>query len=136
MKRATVRKGRLVAPEDAEQITVMEWAAANEYRYPQLAFLLHIPNGGSRRKAEAVKLRRMGVKPGVPDLFLPVPRGSYAGLWIEMKRKDGVLSSLQSGFLQAMASFGYCCAVCRGADEAIARLEAYLKLPGRKNPPC
>ena len=46
--------------------------------YPDLELLYHVPNGGSRNKAEASKLKRMGVRAGVPDLVLPVPRAGYA----------------------------------------------------------
>lgn len=42
--------------EDTEQINVASWAAWNERQYPELKWLHHIPNGGSRNKAEAVKL--------------------------------------------------------------------------------
>lgn len=48
--------------EDTEQINVASWAAWNERQYPELKWLHHIPNGGSRNKAEAVKLKQMGVK--------------------------------------------------------------------------
>ena len=44
--------------EDTEQINVTSWAAWNERQYPELKWLHHIPNGGSRNKAEAVKLSR------------------------------------------------------------------------------
>ena len=47
--------------------------------------MFHIPNGGSRNKLEASNLKKQGVKAGVPDLFLPVGRGSYHGLFIELK---------------------------------------------------
>lgn len=136
MKRATIRKGRLVASEEAEQIAVIEWARANEHRWWELMFLFHIPNGGSRNKAEAAKLKRMGVKPGVPDLFLPAPRAIYTGLFIEMKRVGGDLENEQGPFLRCMSYQGYCARVCEGAGEAIAVLESYLTLPGQKNPPC
>ena len=48
--------------EDTEQINAASWAAWNERQYPELKWLHHIPNGGSRNKAEAVKLKQMGVK--------------------------------------------------------------------------
>ena len=75
--------------EDTEQIHVCNWAAWNENRYPELKWLQHIPNGGSRNKAEAVKLKSMGVKSGVPDLHLPYAKGVYIGLYIEMKYGTG-----------------------------------------------
>ena len=69
--------------EDTEQMSVMDWARWNQNAHPELELLHHCPNGGSRNKAEAVKLKQMGVKAGIPDLCLPVPMGMYNGLYIE-----------------------------------------------------
>lgn len=74
--------------EDTEQINVVSWANWNMNRYPELKWLHHVPNGGSRNKQEAVKLKQMGVKAGVSDLCLPYPKGIYCGLYIEMKFGD------------------------------------------------
>ncbi len=46
--------------EDTEQINVVSWANWNVNRYPELKWLHHVPNGGSRNKQEAVKLKQMG----------------------------------------------------------------------------
>ena len=51
--------------EDTEQINVVSWANWNVNRYPELRWLFHVPNGGSRNKQEAVKFKQMGVKAGV-----------------------------------------------------------------------
>lgn len=66
--------------EDTEQINVIAWADWNAIMYPELRWLHHIPNGGSRNKAEAVKFKQMGVRSGVSDLCLPYPKGIYHGL--------------------------------------------------------
>lgn len=65
--------------EAEEQEVVMKWASMNWKKYPALFRLFHIPNGGSRQIAEAVHLKRMGVKAGVPDLFLPYPVEPWHG---------------------------------------------------------
>lgn len=49
-------------------MSVMDWARWNQNAHPELELLHHCPNGGSRNKAEAVKLKQMGVKAGIPDL--------------------------------------------------------------------
>lgn len=71
--------------EAREQEALFRWADFAAGTMPELKLLYHIPNGGSRNKAEAANLKRQGVKAGVPDLFLPVPRGGYHGLYIELK---------------------------------------------------
>ena len=91
--------------EDTEQISVIQWAGWNMNRYPELKWLHHCPNGGSRNRNEAVKFKQMGVRAGVSDLCLPYPRGIYCGLYIEMKYDKGRLQDSQKEFLKDMAKF-------------------------------
>ena len=114
--------------EDTEQIAVVYWAMYNAAQYPELKWLHHIPNGGSRNKAEAVKLKQMGVKAGIPDLSLPVPKGIYNGLYIEMKYDKGTIEKSQKEMLKALADAGHYCVVCYGAEEAIKILTEYINL--------
>ena len=89
-RRTTIEAGQDWQPtEEQEQAAVMEWAMLMAKQFPDLEDLFHIGNGGLRSKSEAVRLKRIGVKPGVSDLFLPAPVGKYHGLWIEMKRRKG-----------------------------------------------
>ena len=71
--------------EATEQERVINWATFYAKDFPELALLYHIPNGGSRNQLEAANLKRQGVKAGVPDLCLPVPRNGKHGLYVEMK---------------------------------------------------
>ena len=113
--------------EDQEQIALVNWARMQEKRYPELRLLFHIPNGGSRGKAEAGRFRAMGVRPGVPDLCLPVPVGGYHGLYIELKRaKGGRVSAEQREWMDALRELGYCAAVCRGWEDAARIITWYL----------
>ena len=116
--------------EDTEHINVIAWADWNEVRYPELRWLHHIPNGGSRNKAEAVKLKQMGVRSGVADLFLPCARGMYHGLYLEMKYGDGRLQETQREFLRDMKEGDYYVAVCYSAAQAVKVIEEYLSLTG------
>jgi hypothetical protein len=67
--------------EDGEHLALLCWCSLNFDSYPQLKRLVHIPNGGSRHKAEASKFKAMGMKPGFPDLFLPIPIAKWHGLF-------------------------------------------------------
>ena len=116
--------------EDTEQINVVQWAGWNMNRYPELKWLHHVPNGGSRNKQEAVKLKQMGVKAGVSDLCLPYPKGFYCGLYIEMKFGDGRHQASQKEFLADMAAAGHFVVTCYSAEEAVKVIEEYCKLPG------
>lgn len=122
---------RINAPsEQVEQMALMRWAEYEKGAHPELKLLMHIPNGGSRTKAEAGRFKAMGVKPGVPDLFLPVARGVYHGLWIELKRADGgKTQAAQLGWIDALKAQGYMAGVCHGWVEASETIMKYLNLP-------
>lgn len=120
---------QIIPTEAEEQIALFQWAEFAKAQYPELALLFHVPNGGSRNRIEAARLKGQGVKPGVPDICLPVPRGRYHGLYIELKRqRGGKISSLQKIWLTALAGQGYKCLVCFGADEAEREITNYLRL--------
>ena len=123
--------GTMVVPsEDAEQSVLFDWAEMAKGRYPELAWMYAVPNGGYRHIQTAAKLKKTGVKKGVPDVFLPAPRAGYHGLYIEMKRKrGGVISVDQRRYMDFLTAQGYRCLLCRGADEAIENIKVYLNLP-------
>ncbi len=119
-----------IPTEEAEQTALFEWAARQAGRHPELGLLHAIPNGGKRGKAEAARMKMAGVKAGVPDMFLPVPRGSFHGLYIELKRrKGGRVSPEQAEWLERLSDEGYFCQVCKGWEEAAELIREYL---GRK----
>ena len=65
------------------------------------------------------KLKRLGVKPGVFDLFFARPNKKFHGLWIEMKRKKGAfISTHQATWRHLMESQGYVAKYAYGFDEA------------------
>ena len=116
-----------VPTEDAEQMALFRWAELQAGTYPELRLLFHIPNGGSRGKAEAGRFRAMGVKAGVPDLFLPVAHGSVHGLFIEMKRtKGGRVSKEQQQWMNQLWEQGYAAYVCCGWEQAARTIKIYL----------
>lgn len=121
-----MRANKLPVPTEAqEQMTLFSWAAMQSGKYPELNLLYHVPNGGSRHKAEAGRLRAEGVKAGVPDLCLPVARGQYHGLYIELKRqRGGRTSDHQSEWLDALSAQGYKAALCYGWEQAAGTIIA------------
>ncbi len=127
--------------EDGEQQTLIEWASLRRLpAHPKVMvshLLFAIPNGGRRGIKEATRFRRMGVKPGVSDLFFAYPCGHYSGLWLEMKkcRKDfrsereaeKALAPEQLDWLVLMEWAGYMAIAAYGAAEAITAIEKYLE---------
>lgn len=119
--------------EHQEQAAVIEWANWNKRKYPELELLFAIPNGGHRHISSAIKLKREGVKAGVPDLCLAVPRGASGCLWIEMKTLKGKTTLPQQRFLKLLNQHGHLAVVCFTADEAIAFIKQYLELETCQN---
>lgn len=114
--------------ESAEQTSLFRWAACSTGKYPELRLLFHVPNGGSRNPLEAHNLKLQGVRPGVPDIVLPVPRGGFHGLFIELKRrKGGRVSEDQQIWIERLNRLGYRAVICRGWDAARAEIELYLR---------
>lgn len=123
----------ITASESGEQISLFQWAKYAACTNPELHLLYHIPNGGKRDKATAARLKREGVKAGVPDICLPVARGKYHGLYIELKAGKNTVTDNQSRWLTELTRQGYCTAVCYGWEPASKVIEQYLSIPdGRK----
>ena len=117
----------LVPTESEEQQSLFRWAAYESGAHPELALLYHIPNEGKRSQIAGAKLRAEGLKRGVPDICLPVPRGKWHGLYIELKRlRGGRVSDDQQRWLDALNERGYFATVCRGWQQAAAEIQNYL----------
>ena len=108
--------------EHDEQVAVIEYCDMKGY--PRFA----IPNGGLRRKSEAARMKAEGVSAGVPDLCIPVARGGYHSLYIEMKADGGKLTDEQSEWLWRLRAEGMCAYCCYGADSAIELIDRYMAL--------
>lgn len=112
--------------EYEEQRALIEWCEWNTKAYPGIEMIFHIPNGEWRVPRTASKLKKMGVKPGIPDLFLAVPRGQYHGLFIEVKTKTGKVTENQERWHNSLRAKGYCVEVCKGWEVGARVLINYL----------
>lgn len=129
--------------EHLHQCTVIQWARLqniNDWLEGDFEpdetiadFLCAIPNGGHRHKNTAKDLKAEGVKAGMPDLFLFIPRETYAGLFIEMKKPamgnkpKGQLNAAQKIILPRLTRMNYKTVVCYTSAEAICWIETYLE---------
>lgn len=117
-----------VPTESEEQQALFEWAEANMYKYPDLDALYHIPNEGKRSKTEGAKLKREGLRDGVSDNCLPVQKGGYGSLYIELKRrKYSKVSDAQREWIELMWKRGNAAYICYGWEEARDRIVEYLE---------
>jgi len=114
--------------ESQEQIEFIQWCKRNAVEYPELDEIFAIPNGGKRHIFTASRMKLEGVKPGVPDLLLPVQKRGYAGLFIEMKKLDGKLSPAQKKRIPKLRAQGYAVVICKGAERAKKLIKSYLNI--------
>jgi hypothetical protein len=118
--------------EEKEQELIIKWSKGSILKeYPELELLEASMNGvrfPPKWKGLIAKLKRLGcLKKGRPDLHLPVMRGGYAALFIELKReKSGVVSDEQGFYMVDLQKTGNFCAVCHGRHAAKKLIIKYL----------
>lgn len=96
---------------------------------PELAWMYAIPNGGGRTSSQASRLKAEGVKSGVSDICWPLRTKHWPGLYLELKREDGVpsdVSDAQKTFLAFVKAQGYWCAVEYGWRDAVSQIQSYF----------
>jgi hypothetical protein len=113
------------------QCALVGWCDVVACAHPSVGLYIAIPNGGHRDVRTAVRLKREGVRAGVPDLFWPEPRDGFHGLWIELKAAKGRLSTAQKEWIEHLNSAGYLAIVCYGLQNALEAVAAYFNLDVR-----
>ena len=120
--------------EDNLQAACVEWF---RFQYPNIT-IFSIPNGGSRNKIEAAKLKRTGVLAGVADLFVmrhkEFPDKTFPdryvhfwhGLFIEMKVGKNKQTDAQIYFAVNAMAHSYQYRVCRSIEEFMNVVNEYL----------
>jgi len=120
--------------EHEEQVLIFQWAHGTKHLagaillYHDLELLHAIPQQARRTEAGYIWMHREGVRPGVPDINLPVPRGEYIGLWIELKAGKNKTTTDQDWWLEKLKERGHSTHVCYGANAAINTITWYLEL--------
>jgi hypothetical protein len=140
--------------EHDHQVAVFQWVAISGVkRHPDMALLYAIPNGAKLKgigtdegRAEGGRMKAEGVRSGVPDMMLPVPRvlsaqnrpyhvscpGWYPGLYVELKKpgrereKDGGRSPEQVDWQRKLLRQGYAVVTAYGWQAAAWTLADYF----------
>lgn len=121
VKRNMEKPNNLTLSEDNEQITVMQYCELKHI------IAVHIPNESKRSVAYGAKMKRMGLRKGFPDIFIPTSRQGFYGLFIELKRdKKSRVSAEQTAWISYLNKQGYKAMICYGATEAINEIEKYF----------
>ena len=105
--------------EDAFQKSVAKYLNAIN------AFWFHCPNGGSRHALEALKLKDMGVKAGIPDCLILDQRNGYSGLAIELKVGYNKPSEQQLAIFDKLVERNWLVVVSWSLDEVIDIIDNY-----------
>jgi len=142
-----VPKHKLIPTEEQEMMALAGWLdainalwvhPANESKRPTRE---RMTKGGNvvRYCPQGQRLKRMGMKPGIPDvLIFSAPLSGWnweiernhtgiKGVAIELKRKDkslGRLSDNQAQWISALRECGWLCNAFYGADAAIDYLKS------------
>jgi hypothetical protein len=138
-----VNFGRIAADTKSsysEPGRALKLSEAND-KIPQLRWLHAIHNQGHGDKIRGAHAKAEGVKPGVFDMFLPVPisiagdhNGAFpaqhfAGLYLELKVGYNQPSADQLAFQAFARSMHYAAEIAWGWIEARQKLLEYLRLP-------
>lgn len=123
--------------EDQLQAQCVEWF---RMQYPT-KLICSFPNGGSRYILEAVKLKKTGLKAGMPDLFIPCPTWHHPikktfgtvvweinkiGLFIELKVGKNKISEKQKEVHEYLLKHTYAVEVCYTFDEFVKVVREYF----------
>ncbi len=75
----------------------------------------HPANGEKRDIQTAKKLKRMGVRPGVPDFVIPISGGKV--LWLEIKKPKGRASRVQKAFIDRLRAMQHPVAIVESVED-------------------
>lgn len=103
--------------ESQEQKALFTWIRLMSSKDKRYSNIFAIPNGAKRDKITAINLKREGVLSGVWDIFVPVPKNSLGGLFIEMKIGKNKLTDNQVRFKDGLEN-SYSFKVCYSWIEA------------------
>lgn len=113
--------------ESEHQQALIRWATIAKSKYPELELLYAIPNGSNTTDKNRIRLVAEGMKKGMPDLVLPVARGHYHALYLELKTKDGKLSKSQKDLHELLKETGNAVMISRSLEQSIQIIKIYLK---------
>lgn len=113
------RKARRLPPPREDVVQALVIRHLGIYGVPG-AVWCHVPNGGSRHRIEAARMKRQGVTPGMPDLLIFHAGRTYG---LELKREiGGRLSVSQKDMHARLTAAGVSVATAYGLDEALTQL--------------
>jgi len=118
---------RRQSPEFDSQVALFNWSELHEKRYPALTLLRGSMNGVHLTAAQAGKAKAAGMKKGEHDVTLPVARGGYVGLSIELKSGKNKPTKEQLEYGDHLKAEGWLVAYIWEWTEAADLIKRYLE---------
>jgi len=107
--------------EHQEQKAFVKWFRATYKDY----IIFAVPNGGSRNKFEAKRLKEEGLVSGVCDLIILMPNAKT--LFVEFKRKKGgTISKTQKEFMNKLEIMNFDYFIAYGCVDGVDKFKQYL----------
>lgn len=94
--------------ESDMQIHLFQWVDMLSASHPWMSTIFHPANGGHRHISTAERLKREGVRPGIPDVIIPKAiinedgQLQYVGMALELKITGNRLSKAQAIMLNQL----------------------------------
>ena len=86
----------------------------------------HVANERKTSPQAGARLKRKGVKSGVPDILIFEPRAQYNGLAIELKVGYNKISENQTAWLEKLSTNGWMVMWSNDLDKVIETIDNYL----------
>ena len=117
--RLTAIEYRQKISEHQLQVLVLDYIE-REKATPDI-FAFSVPNAGQRSLHMGVRMKREGLRAGVADIGVMLPKGRIA--WLEMKSHKGRQSIHQKAFQARCERLGHPYTVAKSEDEAVMFLK-------------
>ena len=114
--------GMKINHEDGIMIAINDWILLKRYD----SFIFHLAQERKCTPQYGAKLKRMGVRAGVADLFITRPCKGFHGYWIEVKAGKNKPAQAQLDFLDNRRAEGYKAEWLVGFDETVRSIESYI----------
>jgi hypothetical protein len=97
------------------------------YQLREYSLIYAVPNGGARSPVTGARLKKEGVKRGIPDVNIDHPRSGYHGMRIEFKVPGGKPTEHQKKVIAYMNAEGYLVRIHTDPHVAFSELKSYLE---------
>lgn len=95
-------------------------------KYPNV-FYFHPHNESKRSPYERFLIKVMRLRPGIPDLLIPLPKKGKNGMAVEFKIKPNKLTKNQLKIINILNSYNWNVIICYSFEEAKIHIDKYLE---------